>query len=74
MFSMFEYSARKPPKGKGWKTASWQSDHLILPLRSRKRDGGKEVAETPWVPGAYPPYVEMGQWVDTKLGLITEQV
>jgi len=36
MFSMFEYSARKPPKGKGRKMASWQSDHPILPSRSRK--------------------------------------
>jgi hypothetical protein len=47
MFSMFEYSAYKPPKGKRRETASWQSDHFVVPVMSRKRDGGKEVAETP---------------------------
>lgn len=47
MSSMFEYSAHKPIKGKGRKTASWQSDHFVVLLMSRKRDGGKEVAETP---------------------------
>ena len=45
MFSIFEYSARKPPNGKGQEMALWQADHLIVPLRSRKRDGGKGVAE-----------------------------
>jgi hypothetical protein len=46
MFSMFEYSAYKL-KGKGLEMASWQSDHFVVPSMSRKRDGGKEVAETP---------------------------
>jgi len=47
MSSKYEYSAYKPIKGKGRETASWQSDHFAVPSMSRKRDGGKEVAETP---------------------------
>jgi hypothetical protein len=45
--SMFEYSAYKPIKGKGQEMASRQSDHFVVLSKSRKRDGGKEVAETP---------------------------
>ncbi len=44
MFSIVEYPARKPPNDKGQEMASWQSDHLILPPRSRKRDGRKGVS------------------------------
>jgi hypothetical protein len=47
MFSMFEYPAHKPIKGKERETTSWQSDHFVVLLMSRKRDGGKGVAETP---------------------------
>jgi len=47
MFSMFEYSANKPINGKGRKTISWQSDHLIVLTRRGNARGGKEVAETP---------------------------
>jgi hypothetical protein len=47
MFSMAEYSAYKPIKGKGLEMTSWQSDHFVVPSMSRKRDGGKGVAETP---------------------------
>ena len=47
MLSMFEYPAHKPRKGEGRETASWQSDHFVVPLKFRKRDGGKGVAETP---------------------------
>jgi hypothetical protein len=47
MFSIFEYLAHKPTKGKGSEMASWQSDHFIVPTRRGNARGGKEVAETP---------------------------
>jgi len=47
MLSMFEYPTHKLQNGEGRETASWQSDHFVVLSKSRKRDGGKEVAETP---------------------------
>ena len=34
-------------RSKEWQMVLWQSDRLIVPGKSRKRDGGKGVAVTP---------------------------
>ncbi len=47
MFSTFEYPAHKLPKSEGRETASWQSDHFVIPMMRGNARGGKEVAETP---------------------------
>ena len=46
MFSK-EYSVHKPMNGKGREKTYRQSDRFIVPTKSRKRDRGKEAAETP---------------------------
>ena len=74
MFSIFEYPARKPPKrqGAGDGIMAVGPPHITVevPETGRREGGGGNAMSSEEIPTIHRD----GKWVDTKLGLITEQV